>query len=500
MAAVSIISLLLLSAIFAWVIRNGINGGQQLIAAFDRVNSTIPTIEKSLQSLALVLNADRDAYQAYVARLKAESTDDPTLIAESAASNTENIQQVLDRTAKAAENFSKETAGIFSEFKESFPKWKENSTESFALIQKRITTYSALRRYSSDSRQEFNKMRPFIDEISQMLWKKISNNPTAVQTEYKTVYLVNNADRDAYQAQNFEMLAMSTTDKTVFTTCDTENAANIQQVAERMKEASKNFDPPMLKKYNEFKKYFSQWQKASRNTITKCQEIISLNSRISETDNTTVAEFAKTRDTLDRLGEKANEISDRSVELVQSEAINFKHSVDILQKMLKETILSAVIVLAVIILAIIIIVFLTSKSLIKPIMSAIAGIEKIALGDLDVNFSVRNDELGHMGKSLNNMTQELNQKAIIATEIANRNLNVKVETLSDKDKLGIAFTTMVDHLNSVLTTVNNDIIQVSESTSQVSAASISLSKAQPNRQQPLKKSNHQFWKSPTRPQ
>ena len=475
LGGISIISLLLLSAIFAWIIQNSINGGKQLITAFDNVNNTIPTIEKSLQSLALVLNADRDAYQAYVARVKAGSTNDPTVISEADASNIENIQQVLDRASKAAGNFSTETAEIFSEFKESFPKWKESSLQGFELIKKRSSTYTDLLQFSSDSQGQFNKMRPFIDDISKMLNKSIADNPTTRQAENIALDLVNNADRDAYQAQNYELLAMATTDNTAFTTYDKENAANIEQVSDRMEKASKNFNPSMLKKYTEFKKNFSQWKEASRNTLKKCAEIISINSKLTEIDRISVAEFAKTRDTLDRLGEKANEISAGNVKLVQTEAVNFKHSVDELKVMIERTITRAIIILAFVIIAIIVIVYLISRSLIKPIMSAIAGVEKIALGDLEVNFKIGKDELGHMANSLNNMTNELNQKAAIADKIANRNLNVEVDILSDKDRLGKAFATMVDHLNNVLNTINNDIVKVSAATSQVSAASLSLS-------------------------
>ncbi len=475
LGGITILSLILLSAIFAWIIQSGLNGGQQLINAFDKVNNTIPTIEKSLQSLALVLNADRDSYQAYVARLQASNTNNAKEISQADATNDENIQQVLDRATQAASNFNQETADVFSEFKEAFPKWKDNSKLSLKLVTQRSSIYSELINSSKDSRNNFEKMRPYMDDISQMLEKKISINSKSAIELYKVIDLVFNADRDAYQAQNFELLAISTSDVTAFNSYEKGNSENIQQVFDRMAEASKSFDSSMNDKYNDFKNFYLQWKQASIDTIKQCKKIIALNSKLANVNKIAISEFDRTRDTLDRLGDKATAISSGNVQLVQNEAKNFKTTVEKLKSLIKQTIMMAVIILAIVIIAIIIIVYFISRSLIKPIMSAISGVEKIAMGDLAVNFKTSRDEFGHMAESLNNMTFELNKKADLAENIANRNLNVDVTTLSEKDKLGNAFVTMVDRLNLVLATVKSDIIKVSSATTQVSAASTSLS-------------------------
>ncbi len=475
LGGIAILSLILLSAIFAWIIQNGINGGQQLITAFDKVNNTIPTIEKSLQSLALVLNADRDSYQAYVARLQAAKTNDIELITQSDSSNDENIQQVLERASQAAENFSAETADIFAEFNESFPKWKENSKRTLTLIKKRSTAYTDLMQSKSNSEQLFNKMRSCIDEISGMLEKQITDSSKVTKQQYASIDLVYNADRDAYQAQNFELLALSTSDNNAFISYEKENSANIKQVSDRMSEASKEFEQTINSKYTDFKKYYSEWAQASTATVATSKEILAINAELAILDKKTIADFDKTRDTLDRLGEMANTISSGNVKLVQTEATNFNNSVEQLKIMLKQTISVAAILLALVIVTIVIVIFLIARSLIKPIFAAITGVEKIAKGDLDVEFMISRDEFGHMAQSLNRMTTELNHKANLAENIADRNLDINVNTLSEKDKLGNAFSTMVDRLNEVLHTVNGDIVKVSAATSQVSAASTSLS-------------------------
>ena len=475
LGGIAIVSLIVLSAIFAWIIQNVITGGDKLVTAFAKVDSTIPTIEKSRQSLSMVLNADRDAYQAYVARLKAGNTNDLAAITEESASSAENIQQVLDRAVKAAENFSEETDSVLKEFQEAFPKWKEASTISIDLAKKRSALHTNLLESTATALSEFNTMRPFMDVITEQIEKKVSENPETGKVLFEVIALVLNADRDAYQAQVFEIETGMTNDAEKIKLYDEENAANIKQVGDRMAKASKLFDRDMLEQYEQFKKHYATWSKASRNAVQANKSINVIDNQLDSVNKTAMEEFGKTRDTLDRLGELANKISVRSIELTQTEAANFNKSVDELRVMVGETVTIAIIILIVVLITIAVVVYLVARSLLKPIYAAIAGVEKIAIGDLDVNFYEGKDELGHMAASLNGMAAEFRRKVELAEQIAGGNLDVDVHLLSKNDRLGNAFTEMVDRLNGVLNTISEDILKVSASTRQVSAASTSLS-------------------------
>ena len=65
-----------------------------------------------------------------------------------------------------------------------------------------------------------------------------------------------------------------------------------------------------------------------------------------------------------------------------------------------------------------VVVYLVARSLLKPIYAAIAGVEKISIGDLDVDFYEGKDELGHMAASLNRMATEFRRKVELAEQIA----------------------------------------------------------------------------------
>ena len=475
LGGIAIISLIVLSGIFAWIIQNVVSSGDKLVRAFDKVDSTIPTIEKSRQSLSLVLNADRDAYQAYVARLKAGNTNDLAAINEEAASSDENIKQVLDRAVKAAENFSDETDSVLKEFQEAFPKWKEASTHSIDLAKKRSALHTNLLESAATALSAFNTMRPFMDVITEQIEKKVSENSETGKVLFEVIALVLNADRDAYQAQVFEIETGLTNDVDKLKLYDEENAANIKQVGDRMEKASKLFDRDMLEQYDQFKKYYAIWSKASRKAVESNKEISLLDKQLEVVNKSALEQFDKTRNILDRLGELANNISVRSIELTQAEAANFNKSVEELRVMVKDTVTIAIIILIVVLISIAIVVYLVARSLLRPIYAAIAGVEKIAVGDLDVDFYEGKDELGHMAASLNGMTEEFRRKVELAEQIAGGNLDVDVHLLSEKDRLGKAFAEMVDRLNGVLSTISEDILKVSASTREVSAASTSLS-------------------------
>jgi len=123
----------------------------------------------------------------------------------------------------------------------------------------------------------------------------------------------------------------------------------------------------------------------------------------------------------------------------------------------------------------IIIAFMLIRSIIGPVMAVVSGAEQVAIGDLDVKLNEGSDEMGVMGEKLNVMIDGLRARSEMAETIANGDLRVNVNVLSEKDTLGKAFETMVAQLNDVLGEVQVAVGQVNSGATQVSDASQSLS-------------------------
>ena len=139
---------------------------------------------------------------------------------------------------------------------------------------------------------------------------------------------------------------------------------------------------------------------------------------------------------------------------------------------------------AVMILIAILAAVLFSRTISKPILLLVSGAQNLAIGDINlssVNHSEfdrikgRSDELGIIGDSFSSLINYQTEKADIAREIANKNLQVEASVSSEKDTLGKSFKEMVYALNELLGQVNSAVEQVNSGADQVSQASQNLS-------------------------
>ncbi len=87
----------------------------------------------------------------------------------------------------------------------------------------------------------------------------------------------------------------------------------------------------------------------------------------------------------------------------------------------------------------------------------------------------RKDEIGIMSRAFNEMIGVLHQKAQTAREIADGNMCVEVNVLSQDDHLGLAFERMVKDLNMILGQVEAAVNEVTGGALQISTSSNSLS-------------------------
>ncbi len=85
------------------------------------------------------------------------------------------------------------------------------------------------------------------------------------------------------------------------------------------------------------------------------------------------------------------------------------------------------------------------------------------------------DELGALATSFNQLSSGIERKSALASKIAEGDLTVQVEVLSQRDKLGFALRTMVDSLRKLISEANHGTRLVNNSASQVSSASHALS-------------------------
>jgi methyl-accepting chemotaxis protein len=85
------------------------------------------------------------------------------------------------------------------------------------------------------------------------------------------------------------------------------------------------------------------------------------------------------------------------------------------------------------------------------------------------------DEIGQLGKAMNSMMEQLQNRADIAQQIAQGNLNVNCDTISEGDILGHALSEMIQGLNQVINQIKSVAMEVNQGAETLKEASYSLS-------------------------
>src|SRR2546427_5155005 len=117
--------------------------------------------------------------------------------------------------------------------------------------------------------------------------------------------------------------------------------------------------------------------------------------------------------------------------------------------------------------------YYTAKSISDPLGHLITVAREIGdSGDLDQNIDIhRNDEIGALATTFNNMVSYLKEMATVSASIAEGELAVEIAPRSKRDTLGNAFVRMSHGLRDLVRQVRDSASQVSAASNQVAGAS-----------------------------
>jgi len=114
----------------------------------------------------------------------------------------------------------------------------------------------------------------------------------------------------------------------------------------------------------------------------------------------------------------------------------------------------------------------TAKSITEPLQHLITVAQEIGnSGDLDQNIDIhRNDEIGALATTFNNMVAYLKEMASVSMAVAEGDLTVEVTPRSKRDTLGNAFIRMAHGLQEIVRSTRDSASQVSAGSNQVAGA------------------------------
>lgn len=268
------------------------------------ITQDMPKLQRYGDSIASLLNADRDAYQAYLAESQLTATIDATQLETLLKDNEANMQQTKERVDAAAKVFDAEMQGPHATFNKHFEQWLGHSREIAKLSGVVASNHREARTASAESRRLFEEMRGTIDKIQDLLERAEADaGPTSETARaYRTAReLALNADRDGYQAYLAQSEAIEALSRAEVEQADKTNAENIDQVAQRMEKVRDAMNEDMKASYALFEAQYAKWKPASRRVV----EMELANLPLEETRDQRIAlggkAFQEMRNTIDKL-------------------------------------------------------------------------------------------------------------------------------------------------------------------------------------------------------
>ncbi|MDP3721781.1 MAG: methyl-accepting chemotaxis protein, partial [Anaerolineaceae bacterium] len=145
---------------------------------------------------------------------------------------------------------------------------------------------------------------------------------------------------------------------------------------------------------------------------------------------------------------------------------------------INEMAMTAIIIVVVSIIAVLFLALFISNSITTPLAVLVRAGKQLSVGDLARDMTEkekeqvtnRKDEIGDIGKSFNGIIGYMQDRAGVAQIIAENDLTVDPQPMSEKDELGLAFAEMVANLRKAIGNVALNVTSLSAASQQLANA------------------------------
>ncbi|SIR27526.1 methyl-accepting chemotaxis protein [Aeromonas sp. RU39B] len=352
--------------------------------------------ENYFEAVSVVLNADRDIYQALIAQERLVNGEGKA--EENQADFDENAQQVFDRFQKFRAYLVDEPEVLtpFANFDVLYQEWLDASRSlntSFAAGQ-------ALSGSLQEQDNKFQSIRNMLDDAGERLRKHTAEkkaDPSTgddLQQYVEAISEILNADRDLYQArlalQKIADGSGSFEDNRAFF------EENIQQALQRFHNYRSYLirEPELIKPYEKFDVQFNDWVQQSRALLDSPPA--KTQSKIPQAKATADERFSAIREVLDKAGEA---IKDHARD--QKDAVRAK--IDRYQQI-------AMVVIAIAFMLALVVGYYVPLVLTRNVQHMTRRIREIAEGDGDLTQRIASrsrDELGDLAREFDGFVEHL---------------------------------------------------------------------------------------------
>lgn len=446
---------------------------------FHQIRNAVVEANTIQSDQTTMVDADRDGYQAFLAISDAVSSDQSQNLDELYNDFRTNADQTYERIVEPGRRFSSEMDDEFENFLSIYENWNNHSETVFSLLRETLQSNRELAESTTQAQQWFLSMRDILDRVGVELAESQSVDGRFVSDSLReiSVPLVLNADRDAYQALFALTSIMEAKTLDELSLLNDDWLENTRQTRERFTQAIAVMGMSDLALLSDFELAFSQWQSQGNQAFSLLESTLEKNQLIEDEFQASGEEFLLLHDSVDNL------------RLIQDQRV-----ADVLDGLylLIQRITGVYLAIAVIAsIGTIAIIVLTSRGIIKAVVSSMKFADSIADGDLNVKLDVsQRDELGMLAASLSRMVDVLGAKAKILDKISSGDLRSEVELASENDMLGQSLKVMDQSLNKLIGNTAIVSSELSEGAEQIAQASQSLSQGAAEQAQAIMGINH----------
>jgi len=426
--------------------------------SFNILDSNMVSVNGLHMDRAAMSDADRDAYQAQVAVMKAEvATSVEALNAEKAAC-TENMQQTWDGITGPAKRFIPKMDRDFNTFKTDFKAWEKANNTILALTDETLVANLARNESEKLALGSFGAMREIVDQLGETANARLKN-PLLPETERRrteeALSLILNADRDAYQAYVAQLLIFRTLDPKVINKEAESFAENLGQTRDRVLKGVELLGLEGQKFQKDFVTYLDTWAASSKKVVDLSTANADKNFRRITLLDESEKNFEAMRASIDRLGQ------------IQLERVDAKR-VD-LEEVVNRTIWTYVLISLLFTLASVVVTLIFSSRM-AAVMKRAAGVaEALSGGDFTVRMDVdRKDEIGQLAKAIGAMIDKLRAIVFEVQESASNVAAISEELAGSSQTMSQGATEQagaVEEVSASMEEMSSSISQNSESSS-----------------------------------
>ncbi|WP_053228312.1 HAMP domain-containing methyl-accepting chemotaxis protein [Spirochaeta cellobiosiphila] len=427
------------------------------VLGFRDIQSSVVQANSIQQDQTMMVDSDRDGYQALLALTEAIKDENRDKISQYKADYLENSEQTLKRIQEPGQRFSPDMLTGLNDFLEHYSLWDNLSKEVLTLVEETAQSNTEREKAMASSSQAFLTMRDVIDRVGETLDNQLD---TALLRQASN--LIINGDRDAYQAYLAQIQTDAISTDQELKELEKVWMSNSAQTKERITEGFRLVGLANSIEMSTFNDQYDLWQSEGLRSFQLLESTLNKNQKIASLLIDVQESFSLLHDTVDQL----RGYQDTRVE-------------EVLAGLYKNIAGTSTLYLFISLLALgitVSLVFITSQNIIKAAVKSMEFADSIAEGDLDVELHItQKDELGQLANSLTQMIKELKYKSQILDQIAEGDLRSHVELASERDALGQSLSFMSDSLNKLMKNIRTVASQVSSGANQIAQASQNLS-------------------------